>query len=179
MKGIIFVEFLGMIDEKMGMEVTEEIIEKSNLPSKAKYTSVGTYDDSEMLALVKELHNKTEIPVPTLLKEFGNYLFQSFVKKYHDMIKGMDDSFDMLKHVDSYIHVEVKKIYPEANLPVFNHEGISDKKMTLIYNSTRKMPDLAEGLIEATLKHFNEKYTITRNVIKEDNSCVAFIIERE
>ena len=41
------------------------------------------------------------------------------------------------------------------------------------------MPDLAEGLISACMEHYNETYTITRNVIEVDNSYVVFIIEKE
>lgn len=178
MKGIIFVEFLGMVDEKLGMEVTEEIVEKSNLPSKGHYTTVGTYDDAEMISLVTELHKKTEIPVPELLKTFGLYLFGSFAVRYKDMIHHISDSFEMLRKIENYIHVEVKKMYKEAVLPTFSYEDISENKLKLIYTSERKMPDLAEGLIEATLTHFEEKFTITRTAIKEDNSQVEFLIER-
>ena len=179
MKGIVFVEFLKMVDEQLGMEVTEEIVQKSDLPSQGHYTSVGTYDDAEMVALVTQLHLKTKIPVETLLKSFGSFLFKSFAVRYKDMLGNINDSFDMLRKIENYIHVEVKKIYKEANLPTFGYEDVSEKKLKLIYSSERKMPDLAEGLIEATMKHFEETFTITREVIKEDNSCVAFYIERQ
>jgi len=179
MKGIIFVEFLEMVEGMLGMEATEEIIDKSDLPSGASYTTVGTYDDAEMISLITQLHLKTKIEVPVLLKTFGKYLFKSFTVRYKDMIHHMKDSFEMLKRIDNYIHVEVQKIYPKAVLPVFQTEEISDKELKLIYTSQRKMPDLAEGLMEATLEHFNETFTINRTVIKEDNSCVEFLITRE
>ncbi len=179
MKGVIFVEFLEMVDNMLGMETTEEIIEKSNLPSGASYTTVGTYDDAEMIALVTQLHLKTKIEVPVLLKTFGKYLFNSFTVRYKDMLHHLKDSFEMLKRIDNYIHVEVQKIYPQAKLPVFQTEEISDKELKLIYTSERKMPDLAEGLMEATLEYFNEDYSISRTALKEDNSCVEFLIVRK
>ena len=59
MKGIIFTEFLEMVEEKFGYEVVDEIISKSELKSNGIYTSVGTYAREEMMVLVDHLHLKT------------------------------------------------------------------------------------------------------------------------
>ena len=179
MKGLVFVEFLEMIDEKFGLETTEDIIEKSNLPSQGHYTTVGTYEDSEMISLITELHKKTNIPLPDLLKTFGAYLFNSFTVRYASMINQFTSGFDLLKKIDSYIHVEVQKLYPQAILPHFDFEQPNEKELKLIYKSERKMPDLAEGLITASMDHYNESYTINRETINEDNSWVNFIIKKD
>lgn len=178
MKGIIFVEFLEMIDEKFGLEVTEEIVEKSALPSKGHYTTVGTYADGEMISLITTLHQKTQIPLPDLLRTFGYYLFNRFTVRYSAMINQFKSGFELLKKIDSYIHVEVQKLYPEAILPKFEFEEISDTELKLFYRSTRKMPDLAEGLIAASMDYYKEDYTITREVVGEDLSEVNFIIKK-
>jgi len=44
------------------------------------------------------------------------------------------------------------------------------------YHSTRKMSDLAHGLIEACLEHFGEEATITQEALNEDGSSVKFVI---
>ena len=43
MKGIVFTEFLEMVEEKYGLEMVDDIIENANLQSHGAYTSVGTY----------------------------------------------------------------------------------------------------------------------------------------
>ena len=179
MKGVIFVEFLEMVEETMGMEATEELIEESDLPSEGVYTSVGTYPDSEMISLVVNLHKRTNIPVPTLLFKFGEYLFTRFVLRYASMLSDIDSGFDLLKKIDNYIHVEVQKLYPEAQLPKFDFEEIDENTLKLIYKSKRKMPDLAEGLITAAMNHFETKATIKREYIEEDGGWVNFIITQE
>jgi len=178
MKGIIFVEFIELLDELLGIEDTERLIEACNLPSKGEYTSVGTYPDAEMITLVTKLHEHTKIPVPKLLNTFGRFLFKSFVKRYASMIGDMNSGFDLLKKIDNHIHIEVQKLYPEAVLPAFAYEELSQNKLKLIYKSQRKMPDLAEGLIAATMENFNEDCTITTNIIEPDASWVEFIIEK-
>ena len=52
MKGLVFTEFLEMVESKFGLEVVDNIIEHSELPSGGVYTSVGTYDFNEMLSLI-------------------------------------------------------------------------------------------------------------------------------
>ncbi|APD07893.1 hypothetical protein UJ101_02393 [Flavobacteriaceae bacterium UJ101] len=179
MKGLIFVEFLEMVDEKFGMEITEEIVEKSHLPSNGYYTTIGTYDDSEMISLINELHKKTMIPLPKLLKTFGHYLFNRFTIRYASMLDQFSSGFELLKKIDTYIHVEVQKLYPQAILPHFDFEQLTEKELKLIYKSQRKMPDLAEGLIAAAMDHYNEKYLITKEIINEDLSWVNFIIKKQ
>ena len=69
MKGIVFTEFLELVEDTFGLETVEEIIEKSNLPSKGAYTSIGTYAFSEMLSLLKHLSEKTNMAIDELLHD--------------------------------------------------------------------------------------------------------------
>ena len=58
MKGIVFTEFLEMVEQKFGLEVLDQIIIESNLASGGIYTSVGTYDFIEMQSLIVKLSEK-------------------------------------------------------------------------------------------------------------------------
>ena len=75
MKGIVFREFISMVENEFSIETADEIITASNLKSEGAYTSVGTYPHEEMVELVSHLSAKTNITVPELLRTFGNYLF--------------------------------------------------------------------------------------------------------
>jgi len=67
MKGIVFTEFMDMVDDKFGMDVTETIVQASDLPSGGAYTAVGTYDHAEIVSLVVNLSKSTNIEVPVLI----------------------------------------------------------------------------------------------------------------
>ena len=41
MKGMVFIEFLELVEEKFGLEMVDNIIEQSNLESEGVYTLVG------------------------------------------------------------------------------------------------------------------------------------------
>ena len=60
MKGMIFTEFLEMVESKFGLETVDTTIENSDLPSEGIYTSVGTYDFNEMVSLIAGLSEEVE-----------------------------------------------------------------------------------------------------------------------
>lgn len=178
MKGVVFTEFLNLVEEKYGYETVDTIIEESKLQSGGAYTAVGTYPHSEMVQLVTNLSHKANIPVSNLLKLYGNHLFGVFGNTYGHFLKGVNSSFDLFTSIENYIHVEVKKLYPDAELPTFESTLIDSSTLELIYRSERRMADFAEGLIEAALAHFNETGTIERTNIEKDGSVVRFIIKK-
>jgi len=178
MKGIIFTEFLDMVEDGMGYDTVDQLITESNLPSGGAYTAIGTYHHSEMVTLVTGLSKKTAIPVPDLLHAFGQYLFGTFEKNYNTFLKAAPDAFSFLESIEAYIHVEVRKLYPDAELPRFTTER-KGNILEMIYYSDRRMSDFALGLIEKTFQYYKEKATISRQYIKKDGSEVLFVIEKE
>lgn len=178
MKGIVFTEFLEMVEEKFGYETVDELLTENDLPSGGVYTAIGTYSHAEMVTLVSHLHRKTEIPLPQLLYVFGQHLFQTFTKAYGHFFEGVDGAFAFLESIEEYIHVEVRKLYPDAELPKFETQRIGDNTLEMIYRSDRRMADLAAGLIASSLEHFGEKATIERETMDDEGSVEKFIIKK-
>lgn len=75
MKGVIFTEFLSLVENKFGLEMVDDIIFKSKLSSKGIYTSVGTYSFSEMLQLLQNLSKNTAISIDDLLLLYAEHFF--------------------------------------------------------------------------------------------------------
>jgi hypothetical protein len=177
MKGIVFTEFLDMVEHEFGYEVVDHIIESSELDSDGVYTSVGTYPHSEIVQLLMNLSSKVSVEPELLLNAFGKYLFDTFLKGYPQFFSSVDNAFDFLKSIDNHIHVEVLKLYPDATLPQFNSFVEDESKMRMVYKSERKMAALAAGLMEKSIEHYNQKATITTKNLKEDGSEVEFMIQ--
>lgn len=177
MKGIVFTEFLEMVEKKFGYEVVDQIIEESKLESKGIYTAVGTYPHSEIVTLLMNLSDQVKIDPTELLKEFGKYLFDTFLDSYPQFFSAVDSAFAFLHSIDKHIHVEVLKLYPDATLPKFLSHETEDGSLIMTYKSERKMAALAEGLIEKSIVHYGENCTIKTENIKEDGSEVKFTIE--
>jgi hypothetical protein len=176
MKGIVFTEFLELVEDTFGLATVEEIIEKSDLPSQGAYTSIGTYAFSEMLSLISNLSEKTNMSVDQLLHVYGLHFFSVIERDYPGILKTYSDPMDLLASVESHIHVEVRKIYPDAELPRFKVLEKSEKKLTLMYYSSRSMYAFGLGLMEKAFEHYGKSATISYEKIKEDGSQVKFII---
>lgn len=179
MKGIVFTEFMDMVEQRWGMDMVDDLIDATNPASNGAYTSVGTYDLSELVGYVAELSRRLDAPVPTLVKAFGVFLASSFVKKFPIFFTSARSTFDVLREVDRHIHVEVKKLYPDAELPVFRYRELGADILELTYESSRNLPDLAEGLIEGCAVHFNESLSVERHQQQsEPIPQVVFLITR-
>ncbi len=179
MKGIVFSEFLDMVDDKFSIEMTERLIDEVKPPSGGAYTTVGTYDPQELVSMVVKLSEFSSIPVPELLMTFGNHLIQRFVEIFPEFFEQAKSCFDFLSMVESYVHLEVKKLYSDAELPTFTCNSPHPDRLEMIYRSNLNLPDLAEGLILGTADHFGERIEVKRSSISEESSAAEmFIITR-
>ena len=137
MLGIVFTEFFDLVDQAFGEEVLDDIIDMAELPNDGAYTSVGRYEHTDMLKLVTALSTKVDTPVPDLIRTFGQHLFGQFVVKYPAFFTDVNDSLTFLRRIEDHIHVEVKKLYPDSNLPTFDQELTESGSLRLIYSSFR------------------------------------------
>lgn len=161
MKGIVFSEFIELVEDKFGYDIADDIIEKADLPSRGAYTQVGTYDHTELLQLVTLLSAETGVSVEDLVKAFGEHLLTRFVALYPQFFEGVDTAFGFLDTVENNVHVEVKKLYPEAELPTFETHFPAPNQMHLIYRSKRPFSALAYGLIKGCATYYGEQIEIT------------------
>lgn len=161
MKGIVFTEFLELVENEFGLDVVQQIIDECELDSEGVYTSVGTYSHKDMFKMVAKLSEIKGLPVPALLMVFGEYFFTTLKTKY-PMFMEKPNLFSFLNSIDQYIHPEVLKLYPDAELPRFEAEMKDENEMVLNYYSSRKMSDLAIGLIKGAAVHFEENVDVVK-----------------
>lgn len=179
MKGIVFTEFLDLVEEKFGLETVEQIIDQSELESNGIYTAVGTYKFTEMVSLLTNLSNLTRIKPNDLLKVYGLHFFEVLVKNYGTILKSYKTPLELLASIDEHIHVQVRKLYPDAELPYFETIERTEKKLIMIYHSSRAMYAFADGLMEKTFKYYNENATITYELLEKNGTKVRFTIIKE
>ncbi len=178
MKGMVFTEFLEMVESAHSYNMVDRIIEEARLPSGGAYTAVGTYDHAEMWSLVSQLSHATGTAVPDLMQAFGRHLAQRLANS-HPVFFEASSLFDFLASVDSLIHVEVRKLYPDAELPHFEVLERTPQRMQLVYRSPRHFGDLAEGLMQGAAAHYGEPVRITRETVSEvSGSHIRFTLER-
>jgi hypothetical protein len=176
MKGIVFTELLEMVGQMKSEDFVDELIETCDLPSGGAYTAVGTYPHQEAITIVMRLSEMTGMPPGDLLRAFGNHLFGRFAVLYPVFFEHVDNAIDFLSQIEDVIHVEVRKLYPDAELPTFDSNRPEDGRLDLIYRSERHMGDLAEGLITGCVTYYGVPHRVERS--DDANGSVLFRITR-
>ena len=162
MLGMVFTEFLEMVEQRFSPAVADQLLSRVQPASGGAYTAVGNYPHQEMNALVQALAEHSGLPVPALIQAFGDHLFGRFLLLYPSLIANQPDSFGLLSNVDAHIHKEVRKLYPDAELPHIEVQHDGPQRLVLDYRSARAMADLAEGLIRACIRHYGESIQLQR-----------------
>ena len=180
MKGVVFTEFLEMVEDTFSPDTVDEMIMSSDLESNGFYTAVGTYDHKEMVEMVTQLSEMTGVAIGDLLEKYGAYLFAKLIEGYPGFLEGVDGAFDFLKTIDDHIHVEVRKLYPEAELPKFDHEQPDDHTLVLKYASPRGFGAFAYGMMTGCIAYFEEEVEIVQKDLSDGaGKIVEFTLTRK
>ena len=75
---------------------------------------------------------------------------------------------DLLVQLDSNIHVEVLKLYPNATLPTFTILEQTGDNIVLEYSSPRQLDTLAAGLITGGSKYFGVEVEIAMTPLSDE-----------
>lgn len=155
MKGVVFTTFFEMVEEDFGFDMVDYLIEHSSLQHDGIYVAGGNYPHQEIIQLVKTLHKATLIAIPDLLEAFGVFLFHKLNAIRPDFSEDKKTALDYIASVHDIIHVEVRKLYPNAELPTFNVISLVEKELVIDYSSPRKMETIAIGLMKGCAKLYN------------------------
>ena len=178
MKGIVFTEFLDFVEENHGILTVDKIIRESNLESGGVYTTVGTYNHFEMVSLVTELSKELDVEITDLLRIYGEHFFSVLLSSYPSFFENQNDCFDFLSSLDSYIHPEVLKLYPDAELPRFETISRDENHLRMLYTSNRALYSFAEGLMKGTFAYFKFPAELKVETVIEDGKKVQFVIRK-
>jgi hypothetical protein len=177
MKGLVFTEFLDFVAKAHGDDMVDDVIDDCQLPNGGAYTSVGTYHHTEMQALIAALAQRTGRRVPDILEQFGRHLCRRFVDVFPNFFQSRPCLFDFVESVEGYIHVEVRKLYPDAEFPSFKTHIRNGSRLEIDYRSCRPLAPLAEGLILGASDYFREPVSVDQRRHEDpDGSFVRFTI---
>lgn len=174
MKGIVFVKFNEFIEELWGDEFWDELLDEADLPSEGIYTTVGTYDDQELFSLIGLVVEKKGISGVEAQQAFGKWVFKELYNVAPAGAHDFKDVFEFLHAVQDFIHVEVKKLNPDAILPEFTFLSETPTTLSLHYQSPRKLCFFCEGIIYGLAEHTQQSIEVTHQECEHqgDERCV-------
>ena len=180
MKGIVFTELTDMVEATFGADMMDDVLDDCELESGGAYTSVGTYDHKELLQIVSALSKHSDIPVKDLVHKYGHHLFSRFYELMPQFFETPANAFEFLESVHGYIHVEVKKLYPDASLPEFETHRESDGVLVMTYRSQCPFADFAHGLMQGCVDFYKEDIVIEGEDKNTDGEfCRVFTLTKQ
>ena len=162
MKGIVFNQLQEFVELNHGLMAWDEAITQCDLPSNGIYVGTQSYSDAELFALVEHFCGVLGVSAEHITRAFGEFVFERLFKLAPIEAQNAKNLRSFLLMIEDIIHVEVMKLYQDANLPSFDYEQ-QDDKLLMIYHSPRKMCFFSEGLIYGAASHFNEEIKVSQS----------------
>jgi hypothetical protein len=172
MKGIMFNLLEEVVVHERGAAAWDDILDAA--AAGGAYTSLGSYPDEELFRLLAAATPARNAP-GTGVRWFGRSAMPLLARRYPGFFSEHRSTRSFLLTLNRIIHTEVRKIYPGADVPDFDFEGLSaDDQLILGYHSKRKLCGLAEGLIEGAADHYAERVSIRQTLcmLRGDEKCV-------
>lgn len=179
MRGIVFTELLEFIEAHLGFDMVDSVLEHAGLANDGVFTQGGNYPFDELLKLVTTLSEQTGKPVNDLLTNFGEHLLVRLIGMYGEHMHPYQSTITLVSEVEGIIHAEVRKLYPDAELPTFKTIEKTETRIVLHYISDKRLEALAYGLMLGASKHFNENILIAYAPLDSDSDTIVFTLEKQ
>lgn len=160
MKGVVFNAAEAAVIELFDEDTWDDILDAAGVDG--VYSSLGSYDDADLMAIVQAASVIAELPIEDVLIAVGRKALAHLAGRVPDLLADCTSSFEMLRMIHDVIHVEVKKLYPDALTPDFTYDELADGGLRLGYHSQRRLSALAEGLILGVGDRFGETLNVAR-----------------
>jgi len=167
MKGVIFNIVEEVVVDHFGQTTWEALLDTTGLSG--AYTSLGSYPDAEIVALVEAAATLTNQDPRAVLHWVGVQALPKLHERYPAFFDAAQDARTFILSLNTIIHPEVRKLYAGAICPHFHFIDTPDT-LTLGYASPRKMCDLAHGFVDALAIHYGEKLAVTQPCCMHDGA---------
>lgn len=179
MKGMVLRGLVEHMEASFGLDVADRVLSEADLPSGGAYTTVGVYDHTEILEIVTHLSQHTGVDGAALVDGFGEFLFPKLVEAHPEFLEDQQDLFTFLEGIEGIIHVNVRRLYPEAELPRFACTRKGDDQLHMEYQSHRPFAGLVPGLIRGAARHFAQPVEIKHEPLPPaDGTHARFTLTR-
>jgi hypothetical protein len=158
MKGIIFNLAEDVISERFGEDAWDDLLDAAHLDG--AYTALGNYPDDEMVRLVAAGASRLAVGEFDVLRLLGEGAFPRLAASYPVFVAPHRSTRAFLLTLNDVIHSEVRKLYPDADVPDFGFSEPNADELVLSYESPRRLCALAEGFILGAAHHFRERVDI-------------------
>jgi len=175
MHGLIFTELRKYVESKFDHATWEKLLDKAGQRHQL-YLASGVYPDSDILALVTAACEMTGLRANTVLEDFGHFVAADLIEQYKFLVSPSWRLLDFLANTEDTIH-KVVRFHKGVSPPRLVTTRIADDRLTIQYNSSRKMCPLLKGIVKGAADYYKEKVTLleSRCMLQGDSECVVMV----
>lgn len=158
MKGIVFNLLEEIVVREHGDETWDALLDAAGVDG--VYTSLGSYPDSDLLALVGAASTALSLPADDVVRWYGRNALPLLAERYPAFFEPHRDARTFVLTLNEIIHPEVRKLYPGAETPDFAFDASDPDRLVMDYRSSRRLCAFAEGLLLGAGDHFGQQVAI-------------------
>lgn len=157
MKGTISRCLLEMIDEKMGSEMSNQVVAKANVSSpNLLRMSLSDVPEDDFMKLFTATLSETGLSMEAACDAFGEFWCCTYVpKNYNFVIEKFSNAKEMILGMDK-VHTQLTATIKNARPPHFEYHWQSENELEVTYISDRGLIDVYVGLARGVGKYFKE-----------------------
>jgi hypothetical protein len=157
-KGVIFNLAEEVITDGFGDDAWDEVLDAAGL--EGAFTSLGNYPDADLVSLVTAASGVLDRDAADVVRMVGKGALPRLAERYPMFFAPHTSTRPFLLTLNEVIHAEVRKLYPDADVPEFDFDDSDPDWLVIRYRSHRKMCSLAEGFILGAAEHYGQEATI-------------------
>jgi hypothetical protein len=157
-KGIVFNLLEDVVVAHHGEDGWDMLLEAAGL--EGAYTSLGSYPSEHIAKLVAAASKAFGISETELQRWVGREATPILAARFPEFFQPHNSARDFVIGMNSIIHPEVHKLYPDADVPTFEFRPTDNDDLLLGYRSPKCLCALTQGFIEGAAIHFHETIDI-------------------
>ncbi len=177
MHGTIFFELKKYVETKLGgREAWDRLLSEADMGART-YELMADYPDSELIKLTVIASQITQVPIPAILEDFGEFIAPDLLQMYAGVINPAWKTLDVIQHTEDEIHRVVRLHNRYAHPPMLKSIRTSEDEVVIEYGSQRKMCFVAKGIAKGLAKYYQESISISEPscMHKGDPLCTIVI----
>jgi Haem-NO-binding len=160
MHGSLLHGFKQFIHERDGAEAWRTIARAAH--TGGWYFTTKSYDDEELMALVRAAAAHEQRSEAQVLREFGTALVPTLMHIYGAFVDPEWRTMDVLANAERVIHKTVRLRDPNASPPALEPRPVSPTEVHIAYASPRRLCAVAEGICHGVASYFGEALTVAQ-----------------
>ena len=172
MKGIVLNVLEELVRREFGDPEWNRVLQDADVDG--AFTSLDTYPDAVLRKLVAAVGKRAHKTPGEALQWFGRHAMPLLASQFAHLFAAQTSTRSFILTLNDIIHPEVRRLYPGADVPVFDFDTSTPDALTLGYHSPRKLCALAHGFIEGAADHYGETVDVEQSecMHRGDAKCV-------